>query len=793
MDLSKAYVLDIETNGLFRDLIDYSSFPYKLLPTAKLWCVVVTNVASGESFVAKNEEITKEWLKDVLKDCDIIVAHNGIKFDFPMLKLFGVFDYEIGYLNKPDTIFGKEVKFLDTLIMSRLFNPDRFGGHSLESWGERVGDAKIDFRKICIENEIIEPSAPRGAEFYQFCEEMVTYCIQDTKTNVKVFYKLVEELVAYDKWFMPLKQENKLADLAIKRENLGFWFDKELAVKCLEDLGEKMKAIEDSVNPILPLRKMNKGELSKFTPPKNQFKKDGSLSANMEKFIDRVGGMHVKEGAKDLFVYEDKCLELPYKKPIKEVIEADITNIDHVKMYLISLGWDPLEWRERDLTKDAKKQLIPYEKRIKALEKWFEETMNGKYKEKRLEILGTDPKYLLDELSFKLTMDKPVRVPTSPCVRVGVEKELCPNLTKLGDKVSFAKDFALYLTYKHRKSSIAGGDIDDMDFDEEAPNTGYLSVYRDVDGRVPTPAIEVGASTTRYKHVCISNIPRASSVYGKEMRSLFGSGPQGLQLGYDFSSLEARIMGHYVIKYPGGEEMAEAMLAEKPNDLHTKNAEKLGISRSDAKSINYGIIYGAMPPKISKMLNKTLDEGQTIYNNFWEAVPALKELKQNLEIHWEKNERKFIKGIDGRKITTRSKHSILNALFQSAGVVCAKYVTVLVAQKLESSGHIIDPFVGKPSVCSMIEYHDEAQYFIEKSLAIFKTFKTEEEANVFVSAWEGEGQLSAISEGNSWYVCLPNDVSLAIEDSIKNVENLLKLNVNLGYEWIINKNWYGCH
>ena len=40
--------------------------------------------------------------------------------------------------------------------------------------------------------------------------------------------------------------------------------------------------------------------------------------------------------------------------------------------------------------------------------------------------------------------------------------------------------------------SIAGGDIDDMDFDEEAPNTGFLSMYREIDGRVATPAIEIG-------------------------------------------------------------------------------------------------------------------------------------------------------------------------------------------------------------------------------------------------------------------------------------------------------------
>jgi len=117
-------------------------------------------------------------------------------------------------------------------------------------------------------------------------------------------------------------------------------------------------------------------------------------------------------------------------------------------------------------------------------------------------------------------------------------------------------------------------------------------MYREVDGRVATPAIEIGASTNRYRHIGIANIARASSVYGKEMRSLFGSGKDGLQFGYDFASLEARIQGHYCWKYTGGQELSVTLLAEKPNDIHTLTGLKLDIPRSDAKSINYAILYG---------------------------------------------------------------------------------------------------------------------------------------------------------------------------------------------------------
>lgn len=801
MEDKGAWVIDIESSALLEEMLDFSSFPYKLKPDAKLWCVVLRNVHTNEVRKAVKEEITKEWLKENLKGCQFFIHHNGIKFDLITLWLFGVLEYRVGYLDEPDTLFGEEVKIIDTVILSRLLNPDRHLGHSLHSWGERTTtkNLKTDFRQLCIEKGYIKKSDPKGAEFKQFCWEMVDYCEQDTSVNKDAFLMLVEEMGDYKGWQQAIKQENKLADLAVRRESLGFWFDKDLAIKCVEDLTQKMDELRNKVNPILPPKPMTKGELDSFTAPQTQFLKSGKPSTHIIKFAARIGGKIVENEEKEYFIeFEDKQHLLPCNYPLKTHTEADISNLDHVKMTLTDVyNWIPQEWTERDFTKDSKKQSLPYEKRVIAYERWLSETMCGKYTNLRLSIAFDTFKVkgweqLSEKVKERLKEDFPVRLPTSPKVRVGVEKELCPNLVKLGESVAFANDFALYLTYKHRKSSIAGGDIEDMDFDAEYPNSGFLSMYREVDGRVSTPAIEIGASTNRYRHIGICNIARASSVYGKEMRSLFGSGENGLQLGYDFASLEARIQGHYCWKYTGGQELAVTLLAEKPNDIHTITGLKLDIPRSDAKSINYAILYGSSIKKIMKMLNCTLERATEIYNGFWESVPALKELKTAIEAHWESNDKKFVVGIDGRKINIRSKHSILNATFQSAGVIAAKYVNILSMQYLEKLGHNIDPFIAEPSVCEMIAYHDECQLFVKKSNVKFKIFLNKEEAEEFVNNWKG-AQLSAISEGNSWYVALPNDISQSIEKAILKTQELLRLNVELGYEWIVHKNWYGCH
>lgn len=798
----KVKVIDIESSGLLEEMIDHTSFPYKLKKDAKLHVVVIRDAYTDDLFVAEQENITKEWMQNALKGCQYLVTQNGLKFDLIALKLFGVLDYTIGYLNEPDTLFDAPIKMIDTLILSRLFNPDRYGGHSLASWGERTGEAKMDFRGELIAQGIIPKDSPKGFEFRNFTPLMTEYCILDTKVTRNMFFALAEEKKEYDSWDQSIKMENKLADLAIRRETLGFWFDKDLAIKCLEDLGEKMEELRGKVNPILPPKPMTKGELAEFTPPATQLNKKGEPSHYIIKFAERIGGIIEQEENTDRYYlnFEGERHQLPFNYALKTTTEADISNLDHVKSTLIDVyKWVPVEWAERDFTKDAKKQTLPYEKRVTAFERWLKETTEGKYKKLRLKTAFENFKVknveaLEEVVKEKLNQDFPVRLPTSPKIRVGVEKELCPNLTKLGEKVAFAKDFALYLTYKHRRSSIAGGEIEDMDFDNEFPNTGFLSMYREEDSRVSTSAVEIGANTSRYRHIGICNIARPTSIYGKEMRSLFGCGEGSVFYGFDYASAEARIMASYVHKYTNGVELGKTFVAEKPLDLHTKMSEVMGITRADAKSINYAIIYGCSWYKIKKMTGKSDEESKKIVDDFWTTALALRELKDKTIKYWEHTGKKFVPALDGRKIFVRSPHSILNALFQSGSVLFAKYVSVILMEKLEKNYNLnIDPFIGEPDVCSMIEYHDEQALYINPQLVKFKTFKTKEGAEEFIKNWKGQ-QLSAIGKGkNSYYITLPSCISKSTEDAMKESEKLLNIKVAMGMEYMLGRTWYDCH
>lgn len=763
------YIIDIEANNLLAPALDYSKLPFKLKDTFKVWCVVVRNILTGSVIRLYGEELTKERLAKSLKDATEVIGHNIVTYDLPVLKLYGLLDYQIGYPGKPSTINASPVTITDTLIWSKLLNADRLGGHSLEAWGLRLGNHKTYFE-----------------EWDKFSMEMLEYCVQDTSVNKTILEALEKEKGdnAYDRAY---SMEVKLADLTLRQELFGFELDVELAHKNLEFLEKTMKEIAAKVDPILPPKKLGKTAVKAFIPPKKQFKADGSLSALMQKFIEKHN-LEYDEN-KSTVVVNGVVKTLPITDPIKTEEPATIEDIDVVKGYLLSLGWVPSEIKERDLCKKTDKTQRNSVELKETIERYVEQTKESVFTDLRCEALETNLLRLESMLLSKIEPGKqrPIYVPTTPKLTVGVEKEICPNLIALGEKAEFVGDVVKYYTYRHRKNSISGGALDE----DGEPETGFLSAVRE-DGRVPTPADTLGANTGRYRHKIVCNIPRNTSLFGEEMRSMFRSGKKLWQLGYDFASLEARIMGHYVLPYTDGEALATALVAEKPNDIHSLNAKKLGIDRSSAKGFSYAAIYGAQPKKLAKMLGISESAAKTLFNDYWDAVPALKELKEAVEKSWESNGKKYIRGLDGRRLVTRSKHSLINVLFQSGGAIAAKWSAVRMAQQMEELDILGDPFLHSTEDVKcwwMIHMHDEQQTACHPALMQVKSFSSEEEAKAALTKG-----CSAIGHGSKGpYVGFRTKPVDCIDYGIKTASEELGLRVELGFEWIPGLSWGQCH
>ena len=687
---------DIEANGLLdNSTIDYTAIPYKLKDDFVIHCIVCTDKDTGEVFrFVQNDVYTK--FVEFVDEVGCFISHNGINYDHLVLKLYLGMDYDVG----PDTFIGRPVVIEDTMILSKVLNADRKGGHSLASFGKRLDFPKIDWRAEAIDLGLINIHSPKGAEFATYHPRMLVYCEQDVAVTLKTFDYLMKE---WGSWSFDeaYQLEKAVALLITNQEHRGFYFDTELAEKNIVELDALMLDAKTKVEPYIPMKAPTKALEKQYMPPKKQFNKDGKASALLVKFADKLDASLGYEDDPDMpnkFEWRGVKynLPLPAESLLKEVV-ATVDDSTHIKEWLVRSGWHPSEFSEKDLTCNTKKVKHTREKYNETAKKYIEQTLNSPFMKDRCGWLKVIPATLEQKL-LNHDLSKPLKVLINPKFTVGTEKEICPDLFKLGETFPYATDLARYYTYKHRRNSILGGGLT-VDESSEA-DKGYFS-YIKSDGRIPTPADTCGCNTTRFKHKKCCNIPRPSSIFGGNMRAMFGvDNSTHYQLGYDFDSLEAKIEAAYTFKYKSGKEYGEKLVAAKPNDFHTVFAKELTsivgqpVSRAEAKGgVKYGLTYGSQPPRLAKSTGWPLPIAKKVFNLFWERASPLKDLKIKLERYWETlGNKQFVIGIDGRKIYTRSKHSLLNTLFQSAGVICAKRAMVIHDKKIRDAGLHVDFF-----------------------------------------------------------------------------------------------------
>lgn len=857
-----AFTFDIESNNLLNDeSVDYLASPYRLKDSFAMHCIVCESHDTGEiiafhdgdkylfdgrpyietdgKYEYRLEEYEHlEYTHFPLKDfpdfvngtgkfkgnsnykITKVVGHNIINFDLLAIKLFFKLNYSIKY----NTWGNSNIEICDTMILSKTLNPDRFGGHSLAELSKKAGgDVKIDFRK----------NIPEAERFRTFAADMLYYCIYDNKANTAVFRYLMEEWGDYNKWSEPFNLEQRVADIITRQEHRGFAFNMKQAEDNIRDLDARMEACRLEAEPVLPPKPATKGYLKSFIPPKLQFKKNGEPSSNMIKFAEKHSGELVqKEDGWWLFALgKEFKLPIPAEEPICDpTVPATLDDTTHIKNWLVGLGWSPSEYKDKDITLKSGTKIKKDEAQMeKAIRDYVDQTLASNFCQDRCDHLECTPETLEWKLRDRIAKAKGrgVKVLTNPSFTKGQEKDICPNLEALGEKFPYATQIVQYLTYKHRRNSILGGGAD-WEEDEEDYDKGYLAAVR-ADGRIPTPAATCDAATSRMKHRLVANIPRVTSLYGYEMRNLFGvEVPKYFQIGYDFDSLEAKIESHYCWRYEQEpHEYCNALLLEKPNDVHTMMARRISdtigrkFERSPAKSVKYGITYGAQAAKVAKTIGSDMYTGQLVYDAFWEAAKPLALLKERLHDFWVKTGKKYILGIDGRKVPTRSAHAILNSLFQSGGVICAKRAMVIYDDLIEEEGLAVDFFVddwkNKSFVQQMIAYHDEAQLEVTRDLVHFKWFskeslgwtqvddpeeqkKIDKECLDKVNAWKEEeekrtGKIWANvheSPKGGWFTAYSRAGELA-SIAVNKAGEYYNLNVPLTAGYDVGSSWSTCH
>ena len=202
-------------------------------------------------------------------------------------------------------------------------------------------------------------------------------------------------------------------------------------------------------------------------------------------------------------------------------------------------------------------------------------------------------------------------------------------------------------------------------------------------------------------HRCAHRNPNLAQVNSDgRFRKLFIPSPGLRMVGADLSGIELRMLAHYLARFDDGR-YADILLN---GDIHQTNADKIGISRRQVKTVTYAFLYGAGDEKIGHSFDAQLSstaakrKGKEIRAAYVDAVEGLSDLLDAIK---KAADRGYVKSIDGRKIALDSPHKALNYLLQSGAGVIAKRWMVINQETIKST----------QLCCSQLAFvHDELQF-----------------------------------------------------------------------------------
>lgn len=195
-----------------------------------IWCCYTYD---EDGYVCHTEAST---LIPLIENSDKVIGHNLIGFDAGVLrKCWGV------------KIPAK--KAIDTLILSRLYNPNLENGHSLAAWGERTGQKKTDYAQAYVDKTGLLASyrwdKPDLDLLYEYCKDDVAALVAT--------YHMLNKMLEKDKFSeQSIKLEHDVAIIVQKQKEHGFRLDIKKAQGLLAMLQGKMVDIENTMQLVFP-------------------------------------------------------------------------------------------------------------------------------------------------------------------------------------------------------------------------------------------------------------------------------------------------------------------------------------------------------------------------------------------------------------------------------------------------------------------------------------------------------------------------------------------------------------
>ena len=204
--------VDVEANSLNK-------------PT-KIWLVVCKDIDTGIYYSWKDlctDETALQSFLNFSRGVSTWIGHNILGYDLPHLKTLLSLDWSVD-------------KVVDTLIISRMVDYSRQGGHSIEQYGEEFGYPKIKFN-----------------DFSKYSKEMEEYCVRDVDICHRIYNKY-KRIISDPVWSKSLLTEHKFQLVVNDLHNNGFAFNTDKASSLLVKVEGELKKLDDEIEKAFPAR-----------------------------------------------------------------------------------------------------------------------------------------------------------------------------------------------------------------------------------------------------------------------------------------------------------------------------------------------------------------------------------------------------------------------------------------------------------------------------------------------------------------------------------------------------------
>ena len=332
-----------------------------------------------------------------------------------------------------------------------------------------------------------------------------------------------------------------------------------------------------------------------------------------------------------------------------------------------------------------KKESLELENDLKNLEKKIFE-----FSEEEFNL--NSPKQLGEILFEKLKLD--AKAKKTKTGQYSTSEEV---LQKLESKHEIIKHILEYRTYQKLKSTYV--DALPMQVNEKT-------------GRIHTNFMQTVAATGRLSSVNpnLQNIP-IRTLRGQQVRAAFIASEGKKIISADYSQIELRL----IAEISGEKNMIEAF--QKGEDIHASTAAKLfniplnavtKLQRSQAKTVNFGIIYGVSSFGLSEQTGLSRTEAKQMIDAYFETYPRLKEYMNEQIMTARKNgyvetilgRKRYLKDINSANFVVKghAERNAINAPIQGSAADIIKLAMINIDRELENQ---------KMETKMLLQVHDE--------------------------------------------------------------------------------------